>query len=349
MNKKFWVLIIVLVVLVVVFIGYKTMTDIPKVEVYAMEEQDRLPIGRASIGFFGAYKVVGNSAYYDGATLHGNNAVSEPSFLAWVDQRWKKIREKDAKLDIDHQPEIYRLAPHKVGFKFNALNIGKPSSPNWAYYGEGGVWFDNKALFISPGGAPDTTNKTPNIVGNAIEMKSKDAKGFCLDFYCLNLPVSSNESAEIAANFDGIDGLMLSVSISTYTSSQNDYFSERVPSGGIIVSSVTDVAKFLANYYSNAEKREVDGVIGEQDIFGVSDPIGHEYSTAIQARWYHPGTSGDTSDPSIEINLVYEFKTDHKPSKSGWFDDETVKQTGFTPEKFISMWEATLKSFKRNR
>ena len=43
---------------------------------------------------------------------------------------------------------------------------------------------------------------------------------------------------------------------------------------------------------------------------------------------------------------MYEYETDYSPSQDGWFDDQTVKETGFTPEKCMAMWEATLGGFK---
>lgn len=349
MNKKRWILIIVLVALVAALTGYKVMTTIPKVQTFAMEEQDRLPVGRASIGLFNDYNVVGSLAYYDELKLEGNDAVSRSSFLAWVDQRWQKIREDDAKQDVQHPPRIYRPSPHEVGFKYGYQEIKTERYESSSYKGEGAVWMGNKALFIASGGGYNAYEKVINIINHISEIKSKDDKGFCLEFYCLNLPASENESAGVTINFHDIKNLMLSVTIETYTSSQNDYYSQRAASGGIILSSVMDMAKFMANYYSNAEKRQVDGLIGEQDIMGMTDHIGNKYDTLIHARWYHPGTSGDTSDPSIEINLVYEYQLDHKPSRSDWFDDETANKTGLTPEKFLSIWEATLKGFKRNR
>lgn len=123
-----------------------------------------------------------------------------------------------------------------------------------------------------------------------------------------------------------------------------------MPSGGINLGPQLAKAMDLGGTsYSDAEKRTVDGIVGEQDIFGQVDGINGHYETSIQVRWYHPGTSKDPNDTSVEIVLIYKFETDHKPPKMGWFDDATAKEMGLTPEKFMSMWEATLKSFKRQR
>ena len=325
------------------------MTKLPEVQTFAMEERDRLPVGRASIGLFDDYKVVGGGAIYDGLTLRGDEAISEPSFMARVDQRWTKIKEDDAKQDAEHQPKMYRPSPYEVGFKYKYDEIDLKGYEGSYYYGEGAVWRDNKALFIAPGGDIDADKVIPKIITNIRKTESKNDKGFCLQFYCLDLPPSKYESADITVNFPAVKGLMLSSTVETYTSEQREYYSKRTPIGDI-PAGYDLLGRLSGTIYAKPSMRQVDGLNGEQDIAGASEKISeNEYNNYIEARWYYPGTSNDPHDPAIEINLVYEVRLDHKPSTAGWFDDETVKQTGFTPEKFMSMWEATLKSFKRNR
>lgn len=348
MNKKWWLLTF-LIVIVAIVIGYKMMTKIPEVKVFEMKEVDRLPVGRASIGVFEKYNVVGSGATYDGLILRGDDALSETSFLEWVNRRWKDIQKVDVKKGVDHQPIIYRPSPHKVSFKYGYDEIDLKGYEGSYYEGEGAVWMNNKVLYIAPGGSIDADKRVIEIIKNVREFKDKEDKNFCLGFYCLDLPASNNESASINIKFPNINGLHFFIRIERYNSEQNEFYSKRTLIGEI-PGGHRALGALSGTVYAHPSRRKVDGIEGEQDIGGASEKLSeNKYNNFIQARWYYPGTSGDPDDPEIEISLVYETELDHKPSRSGWFDDETVKQTGFTPEKFMSMWEATLKSFKRQR
>lgn len=208
------------------------------------------------------------------------------------------------------------------------------------------MWLDNNVLFIAPGGAADADEKIPKMI-NKVKKNSENKKGFCFYFYCLDVPVSNRETADITVRFTSIDGLVLSTSIHPYTSQQNEFNSRWGYGGGNSIRSLINIGVFE---YKKPAILEIESLKGEQSIFGYSEKMGNgKYNNFIQARWYYPGTSGNPNDPEIELNLVYEVTLNHAPSQKGWFDDQTVKETGFTPEKFMSMWEATLKGFKHNR
>lgn len=321
------------------------MKDEKKIDSSEMKEYGVISLGRASIGIFDNYFIIGKSSQYEGMDLKVDNSISEKTFSSWIEQRWNEIKSSDKKNWEEYRPEINKLDNHKVWFKFNAFDIGTVSLPEIVYDGEGGVWFNNKAVFIAPKGAADADIKIPKLINKIREYSDINNKGFCFDIYCIDMPASKRETAHVTADFPYIKGLTLSVFVNTYTHEQNVFHSKRNlidDSSSYPFSTKTSVAG-----YQKPTIMEVDGLKGEESFFGYSEKIKNdEYDNLIQARWYYPGTSGNPNDPEIEINLVYETKLDHKPSQNGWFDDETVKQTGFTAEKFLSMWNATLKSFK---
>lgn len=314
-----------------------------------MEEHGRLKIGRASIGMFDKYKILGVYANYDGLILKGEDPVSEISFNKWIDDRWNTIKKENKKMNIDVPPSIYRK-PNLAIFKYNYKKTEVPGYSFSSFEGEGAIFLNNKVLFIAPKGGFEAYEKILKIINNIVEVGDSRDKGFCVDFYCINSPVSKNERAGVNVEMKSYSGVVLSVDIGTYTSEQNKYMSQREDRNfSSIEDNLDEKVDVGSVYYIENNKRKVNNIEGEENVWGTSISMGGEYYNVIRAQWYHPGISNDLNDPEIDISLIYEFRTDKKPSRKGWFDNNTMKETGFTPEKFMSIWESTLASFKRSR
>lgn len=347
-TKKIFLILLLIVFFIVFLIKWRNISMmIPQVKIFEMAEVDRLPLGRASIGIFDNYKVRTVSGNYDGLLLRSKKNVSETSFYNWTNNRWEEIKKDDSQWYREYPAEIKKILPNSVIFKFAYIDAGTLEKPDPSFKYEGAMWLDNKVLSIAPGGYFCENNIVYNIVNHVKEIKYIDNKMFCLDFYCLNLPVSKNETAEMIIDFPKTPGFSMRFFKENYTAEQNKYFSQRTPSGSLEIP-LSDLEGHISGLPTKIVK--VDGIEGEMDVYGETEHIfGGGYRTSIETRWYHPGTSNDPSDPEISIDSVYTYETDHKPTKEGWFDDETVKKTGFSAEKFMSIWDATLKSFKRNR
>lgn len=350
MRRKIGACIVCIMILSVGILLLNKGKNMHHVNVVEMKEYDKLAIGRACIGIFGSYKVLGVFAIFNDLSLKGDGAMSESSFNKWIDNRWNIIKYEDEKNKVEIPPVITRK-PHAVSFKYDYHETKLPNDSFYSSKGEGAVWLNNQALFIAPEGGYEAYNKILKIIDNVTEnRKTNNNKGFCLDFYCIDAPVSQMEHAGLNVSIIQYKGLRLSIDTETYTAEQNKYPSQRDGESRAVIPNEL-IKKYNTGYeqYSRNKKRVIDNIPGEENIWGISRGINGQYKTTIQAQWYYPGTSNDPYDPEIDITLIYEFEADHKPSNMGWFDDETVKQTGLTDEKFISMWEATLKSFKRNR
>ena len=336
--------------LILVFIGIKLMTTHSEAKTSEVAKHGQLLVGRSSIDVFEAYEIQSSSARYDEMILRVNNSISEKSFLDWSAKRWDEIK-LGRGCGVEEFPNrVYKETPHAVWFKFNGCNIGDKESPRIVYFGEGGVWVNNRMLHIAPGGDPNADKSIPKIIKKVSEASSSSEKnGFCLDFYCIDAPISKNETANIKVAFPSVSGLRMMVKTETYTTEQNLFYSRRESDKKD--DSVEDSANSVSGLeYRSPSLRKINGIEGEENISGYSVKIKeNEYMNIIQARWYHPGTSGVETDPEVEINLIYELRLNHEPSSKGWFDRQTVKETGFSAEKFLSMWEATLKSFKIKR
>lgn len=343
-------LLLFFLILILIFTGIELMTTNLEVKANEVDKHGQLLVGRSSIDVFEAYEIQSSSARYDEMILRANNGISEKSFLDWSEKRWDEIKSArgcGAEKFPDH---VYKETPYTVWFQFNGCNIGDKESPRVVYFGEGGVWINNKMLHIAPGGDPNADKSIPKIIKKVTEASSSSQKnGFCLDFYCIDAPISKNETANIKVAFPSVSGLRMTVKTETYTTEQNLFYSKRESEEQY--NSVEDSTNSVSGLeYRRPSLRKINGIEGEENISGYSVKIKeNEYMNIIQARWYHPGTLGVETDPEVEINLVYELRLNHEPSTKGWFDNQTVKETGFSPEKFLSMWEATLKSFKIKR
>lgn len=282
-------------------------------------------VGRGKIIIPEDFKESGGEISYNDLDIVEKDNFSQKSFDTWVDNRWIEIKSKYARLSKDNPPVINRLSPYMVWFKFDYSQV----DDDIAYKGEGVVWNDNKAIFLSPGGMFTADKKIPKII-DKIKPKKGDERSdyFCGKYFCIEVPPSNNE--EVSVVFDSLTtkGLKLSVKVNTLYDEQRSFR--------------------LGDIFNN--KKEIDGVSGIQSFLGDSERSSNgTWYTSISSVWYYPGETKNSNLPEITITLTYEYETGHKPSKAGWFDDQTIKETGFTPEKFMSIWESTLTSFKRSR
>lgn len=146
-----------------------------------VEKYGTIDLGRSSIDIFNEYLIIGGQGYYEGMELKTKNAISEKSFFDWVNRRKSEIELSDKKNKGGFPHYFNEIDDHKIWFKFNAFDIGKPSAPEIVYDGEGAVWLDNNVLFIAPGGAADADEKIPKMI-NKVKKIVKIKRGFVLIF-----------------------------------------------------------------------------------------------------------------------------------------------------------------------
>lgn len=336
--KKFIRYFIVLLALMLVISIVNNVARKNKMVITKLDEAYRLNVGRASVGVFSDYIYLHESASVDDVEISSKEAVSKAFFDQWVEKRWAEIKDDDNRRKRAVSPEIFKISPHSVWFKFSYVDIGKNGLSDPMFKGEGAIFQQNRALFLASGGSFGADKKIAGLLKDiSFYAEGKKDESFCLGFYCINKPRSKKEFAEVSIQYPKYDGMVASFSTENYTSAQEEYSS---------TSSINDEYSYC---YSNNKVKIVGGLEGRETICGMSEPTVNGIETSINATWFYAGMTGNENKPAITIRLLYEYKTTGAPAKNGWFDDDTMKKTGVSPEKFISIWESTLSSFRPSR
>lgn len=283
---------------------------------------------------------------YKGVAIEEVSSMSKDRFSDFVKNRWEEIKKKD--IGKSKPPIVYNVSPEKIWFKYDFWEFhriersGKETNLS-SYKSEGMIWNNNKLYVVARGGKESVDDIFPQIM----EKINYENKGLCVNGYCLDVSPAEVESANITVTFNNLTGVSLMACVDNYDGDQMEYHSKHDFS--IDYLGQNNVSTFI---YSNPSIVRIMGdknLEGEQRILGMTEKKGNGYyDTTIIANWYHPGTSRNPLDPSIEFTLSYKFSTKEAPSHTGWFDDETIKETGLAPEHFMSIWKATLNSFHRN-